>query len=225
MKPKLTARQSEVLQFVKQTTEENNNQMPTFSCIAKHFDFTEKAARDHIDAIVKKGYLARSPFKKNSLGLPLNEPLIQRGILLEKLSFTTLMADVRRDIFEIPVYSKVSEKEPFLEENDVEGTVPVLLKDVEYIKNKCFAFRYTYTEMTSVGILENDVVICREIDMPADNDTILANVRGKNTLRRVFLNGDRIMLFSDIINKEPLWCGFSDVMFIGKCIGVYRLNV
>ncbi|MYB02054.1 hypothetical protein F4X90_20590 [Candidatus Poribacteria bacterium] len=223
MKPKLTARQREILQFIEANIDEGD--LPSFRCISEHFGFTQKAARDHTDTLVKKGYLARSTYKKHSLSLPLDTPQIQRGHLLEKLSFTPNISEARRDVFEIPVYNRISENDPYLLDKEVESTVPVLLKDVEYIKDKCFAFKYVFGEMTAVGIMENDIVICRDIDMPADNDTVLANVRGKNTLRRVFMNGDRLMLFSDILNKEPFWCMFSEVTFIGKCIGVHRMNV
>ncbi len=52
----LTSRQHEVLSFVR-TFKREHDFAPTQTEIAKHFGFAVNAARDHLDALEKKGAL------------------------------------------------------------------------------------------------------------------------------------------------------------------------
>ncbi len=59
----LTARQQEVLDFMRAFLTEND-EVPPMWAVAKHFGFrSENAAQCHVDALMRKGYLER-----NSIG-------------------------------------------------------------------------------------------------------------------------------------------------------------
>ena len=85
----------------------------------------------------------------------------------------------------------------------IQGFVPLRTGDIDFIKNECFAFPFNSESMSGSGILEGDTIIGRIVDIARDNDIVLVNAAGKNTLRRIFYNGNQIVLFSDNPGIDP----------------------
>jgi len=56
----LTDRQKQIYRFIEHFIIKNQYS-PTYDEIGRHFEFTKKAARDHVYAIMKKGYLRVNP--------------------------------------------------------------------------------------------------------------------------------------------------------------------
>ncbi|MBI4832693.1 MAG: repressor LexA, partial [Candidatus Lindowbacteria bacterium] len=65
----LTARQKEILDFIRDFTRESGYP-PTMREIAGHFGFMPRAATNHVNALVRKGYLSKQPLKSRSLTIP-----------------------------------------------------------------------------------------------------------------------------------------------------------
>lgn len=66
MRPPLTARQREVLDFIGRFTVEAGYP-PTVREIGAHFDFAPGSVSDHLKALQRKGYLRRDPVKSRTL--------------------------------------------------------------------------------------------------------------------------------------------------------------
>lgn len=222
---KLTNRQKEVLDYIELQLSENKGKSPTFDQIAKHFGFTTRAARDHVDAIVKKGHLSRNTYARGSLSMPRDEPKVLQNDLINKVTHKPVIADAQRDILEVPIYRKVFETEPYLRDDNIQGVLPIRFSDAQYIRDECFAFPFDYKSMSAVGVLQGDIVIARKVSGLNNNEVVLVNVKNMNTMRRVFFNGNQVILFSDNHNFEPLWYDMNDITVICKCIGVYRFSI
>lgn len=224
MAKNLTTKQRQVLSFVEEKLADGCE--ITFNDIANHFNFSANAARNHIKALEGKGHVTYEAFKQRSIRLPPEPSTVTSSQYLKRVAHTKRMIDVKREIFEIPIYSKVLEKEPYLKDEQIEGVIPVRFSDVEYVKDECFAFPFDYASMMgSVGILKGDYVIARIVEGARDNDTVIVNFRGKNTMRRIYFNGNQVILFTDSQEYEPLWCNLSEIKVICKCIGVYRIKI
>ena len=222
---KLTARQTEVFEFIKMKMAEKNGEAPAFKEIAEHFNFSTKAARNHVDALVKKNCLSHAIFTKRSIMIPDNQPKVIKNELIERVAHKPIIADSQRDILEIPIYRKIFETEPYLREDSVQGVLPVRYSDAQYVRDDCFAFPFDYKSMSAAGVLQSDIVIARKVEGLNNNETVLVNVRNMNTMRRVFFNGNQVILFAENKDYEPLWYDLKEIEVICKCIGVYRFNI
>ena len=77
MRPPLTARQREVLDFVRHFMT-RVGYPPTVREIGSHFGFVPRSVFDHLKALERKGYLRRDPAKSRSLQIL--DPVERRGI-------------------------------------------------------------------------------------------------------------------------------------------------
>ena len=224
MKPKLTARQQEVLDYIVSRMEEDKK-MPNFEEIGRHFEFSSTAARDHVDILVAKKYLSESTVYKRKAPAhkPIDDVSVFTSALLHKRSHTPEFADANWDVFLIPVYRRISDKDPHLIDKYIQGFIPLKMSEIDFIKDECFAFPYNSESMSGSGILEGDYVIARLVEVGRDNDIVLVNVRGKNTLRRIFYNGNQIVLFSDNPGIDPQVYSITDIKIICQYIGIHRL--
>ena len=73
----------------------------------------------------------------------------------------------------IPIYRRVSDKDPYLIDRYIQGFLPLKMSDIEFIKDECFAFPYNSESMSGSGILEEDYVIARIVDVARDNLTYI----------------------------------------------------
>lgn len=67
-RPELTDRQRAVLDYIGESIE-NRGYPPTLREIGKRMMRSDNAARQHIEALVRKGYLEREPLKARGLRL------------------------------------------------------------------------------------------------------------------------------------------------------------
>lgn len=183
-------------------------------------------AREHVQVLVKKKHLAETVFKRRAPSTkPFHNLSVSSSYLLEKRSHTPELVDANWDLFLIPVYRRISEKEPYLIDKYIQGFIPLKMADIEFIKNECFAFPFNSQSMSGSGILEGDTVIGRIVDVARDNDIVLVNAKGKNTLRRIFYNGNQIVLFSDNPGIDPQVYPCTDIKVICQYIGIYRIRL
>ncbi|MBI5116195.1 transcriptional repressor LexA [Candidatus Poribacteria bacterium] len=66
MRTELTDRQKEILDFIRDFTH-GNGYPPTMREIGGHFGFMPRAATNHVNALVRKGYISKQPLKSRSL--------------------------------------------------------------------------------------------------------------------------------------------------------------
>ena len=95
-KRKLTTRQQQVLDFIRECIAEKYP--PTIREIGTHFGFSEKAAQDHLVALEKKGYIRRAPFSSRTIriiedGEVAADPKGNPEFLLELTSDISIKAD------------------------------------------------------------------------------------------------------------------------------------
>lgn len=222
---KPTAKQQKVFDFIKEKVDESEESaVPSYKEISEHFGFSDKAAREHVNSLVHKGLLARIKFKRNTLHIPKPGPVIETSIHIERVLHLPEIGDSRRDVYEIPVYRRISAAHPFCLEKDIVKVLPLSLVDIEYYRDQCFAFPVISETMTGIGILPDDLVIARRIEEGRCGSIVLVSIGRSTILRRMFFNGeDKVILIAENPVMSPQTFGLEDVNFIGEYIGLYRM--
>ena len=200
MRPQLTSRQTEVLDFIKKFTDDNGY-APTMREICAHFGFLPHAATNHVNALVKKGYLSKQPLKSRSL---------------EVVGFS------RRDLREVPIVGRVAAGEPILAVENIEGAV--MLPEGWIGSKDCFLLRVEGDSMVDAHICSGDHVLVRRQPTAEAGDIVVALLDDEATVKRFFIEKDRIVLKPENKYMEPIVVKKGDKSFqvIGKVVGVWR---
>lgn len=219
MSAKLTDRQQEILDYIK--SEMQQERTPNYGDVADRFGFSIQAARDHINALIKKKYLSAKLFRKRHTG-ELVEPTITRSVVFDRIDYNPNFEDTKRDMFEIPVYDPILDQEPYFEDDNVVGVLTIPFDNVKYFRNDIIGFTYNSLSMAGSGFRNGDALIAKKIRIAESNDIVLVNVHGQNLLRRVFLQGTYMTLLSNTDGVDPQSYEIKDVTVICKYIGLQR---
>jgi repressor LexA len=200
MRPQLTARQKEVLGFIKGFTDENGYP-PTMREICSHFGFMPRAATNHVNALVRKGYLTKKPLKSRSL---------------EVVGFS------RRDMREVPIVGRVAAGEPILAIENIEGAV--MLPDGWVQSRDCFLLRVEGDSMVDAHICSGDYVLVNRGPTGESGDIVVAMLDDEATVKRLIIEKERIVLKPENRHMDPIVIDRRDKSFqiIGKVVGVWR---
>ena len=215
----LTARQREIFTYIQQRIKEGYP--PTIREIGSKFGFSEKAAHDHLNALEKKKYIGREEGKPRAISiLKEADPKLETSKWLEGQNANPALAEIQRDIIEIPIFGRVAAGEPLLASQNIEGTLPIPTRMVN--NYECFALRIIGSSMVGAGILEGDFVIVRRQANADPGDIIVALVEDEATVKRFYIDGERIRLQPENPAIEPTIFNVNDVMILGKVIGLHR---
>ena len=110
--------------------------------------------------------------------------------------------------------------EPLLASQNIEGTLPIPARMVN--NHECFALRIIGSSMVGAGILEGDFVIVRRQANADPGDIIVALVEDEATVKRFYIDGECVRLQPENPAIEPTIFNVSDVMILGKVIGLHR---
>ena len=200
MRPRLTTRQKEILSFIKDFTNENGYS-PTMREMCSHFGFMPRAATNHVNALVRKGYLSKQPLKSRSL---------------EVIGFT------RRDLREIPIVGRVAAGEPILAVENLEGAV--MLPEGWVQDKDCFLLRVEGDSMVDAHICSGDHVLVTRQPSAESGDIVVALLDDEATDKRLLIEKRRIVLKPENRHMKPIAVGTGDTSFqiIGKVVGVWR---
>lgn len=200
MRPQLTLRQKEVLGFIKEFTSDNAYP-PTMREICGHFGFQPRAATNHVDALVRKGYLTKQPRKSRSI---------------EVVGFG------RRGLTEVPIVGRVAAGKPILAVENIEGAV---MLPEEWVKSKdCFLLKVEGDSMIDAHICPGDYVLVKRQDTADSGDIVIAMLDDEATAKRFCIEDGRIILKPENKRMDPIVVDENkeDFRIVGKVVGVWR---
>jgi repressor LexA len=194
-----TKKQQAVLEFIKTHLIEKAFP-PTVREIAAHFGFASPlSAQLHINALIKKGFLKKTPFKQRSLEI----------IGLKPAEDT-----------KIPLLGTVRAGTPILAEENIEYYINI---DKNLFRAEDgFALRVIGDSMIDAGILEGDIALVAPGKEVRNRDIVVALIENEATIKRFFLKGSTVTLVPENRNMEPMKFSPRDVTIIGKVIGIMR---
>ena len=212
MTAKLSARQENILQFIKEFMEERHYP-PTVRDIQTGCNVSSTSVVDYnLHKLQNMGYLKR-------------EPEVSRGIELigEGLKGT------KRDIQSIPVMGSIAAGEPlhvpdapaFAEESYDTIDLPSSLIGE---RDNIFALRVKGTSMVDALVADGDLVIMAPATEASDGEMVAAWLNGneETTLKRFYIEGDMVRLQPVNSTIQPIMVPAKDVSVRGKVVGVIR---
>lgn len=194
-KPELTTKQKDVLKFIYHNVK-SSNLPPTIREIASHFGFSSTGTvRDHLRALVNKGYIKVSANKSRAIEL------------------------VRQTLFSIPIIGRVRAGLPTLAVEEIEGYLD--LDSLVFSDESTFALRVKGDSMIEAGIFPDDLVLVRKQSMALTGEIVVAMVGEEATVKRLNKKGSQYFLDPANANYRPIPIG-ENVVILGKVISVIR---
>lgn len=211
----LTARQREVFEFIKSYMEAKKRP-PTLREIGVRFQITStNGVRSILAALVKKGYITRSP--KLSRGIDLHES----SSPTQSASMSSPSLDEK--MLEIPIVGRVAAGSPILAVENLEGTV-VVDRDFLMRQQNVFAVRVHGDSMKDAGIHHGDLLFARQQKTAERGQIVVALIGEETTVKYFHPESDHIRLepaneaYGPIIVDKSM----PDFSLLGRVIGVMR---
>jgi repressor LexA len=206
MRPPLTARQREVLDFVRHFMT-RVGYPPTVREIGSHFGFVPRSVFDHLKALERKGYLRRDPAKSRSLQL-----------LDASLSPSARTSSYR----ELPILGRVAAGQPLLSDQNIEGTSVVPQDWVN--DDEAFLLKVQGESMIGAHICPGDQALVRRQSTAENGDIVVALLNDEATIKRILFKPDGIVLQPENPAMAPIQVKKSEKSFqiVGKVVGILR---
>jgi len=201
MKDKITTRQQAIYEFIRETTA-TRGMPPTLREIGEKFGIrSTNGVEKHLLVLERGGYISRERGKS-------------RGIAVTGGS---------RQADRVPLLGRVAAGVPVLSPENREGDIAVdtalfSLRASETV----FALGVRGDSMMDAHILDGDTVLVREQALAQNGDIVVALIEDEATVKRFFLENDRIRLQPENRSMEPLYFDRGDLRIIGKVVGVMR---
>ncbi len=194
-----TARQQAVLEFIRNFIIRKGFP-PTVREVAGHFGFASPlSAQLHINALVRKGLLRKSPFKRRTLEISGLKPADDKGL---------------------PLLGRIRAGTPILASEDIEDYIRI---DKNLFKAEDgFALRVTGDSMIEAGIFENDIVIVQRRQTVENGEIGVVLIGDEATVKRVFLKSERVVLKPENKSMQPATYRTDEVNILGRVIGIIR---
>ena len=207
MDARLTQRQQEVLDFIREFTE-RDGLPPTVREIGSHFRVTPRAAFDHLRALERKGFLRR----RSTTG---------RASRALTLVSTGVPGRAGRGI---PILGRIAAGLPLLAEENREGTLPLAPDWLGGSAEDVFSLRVHGESMILAHIVEGDLVLVRRQDHAQPGDVVVALVDGEATVKRFAREGQAVVLKPEHPTMAPIVIepGEKEVRVLGKVVGLVR---
>ncbi len=203
----LTARQTDVLQFIMKTVDERGFP-PSYREIGDALGIAStNGVADHVKALVRKGYL-----RKEAGGTA-------RGLAL------TVKSRGQADgaTLKVPVLGNVAAGAPILADENHDGDL-TLGRDLVPGDGPTFALRVRGESMIEEGIHDGDYVIVRQASTARNGDMVVALVDGEATVKFYFHEGRRIRLQPAHPTMPPIFVDPGQTSAIqGKVVAVLRV--
>ena len=213
---KLTARQEQILNLIKNAIE-NTGFPPTRAEIAAELGFrSANAAEEHLQALARKGAIEISPGTS-------------RGIRLRE-SGTTGISTARQMALphpalmqlSLPLIGRVAAGSPILAQEHVEKTYQV--DPAMFPAKPDYLLKVRGMSMRDAGILDGDLLAVRRADQARNGQIVVARLADEVTVKRYQKSGSVITLFPENPEFEPIIVKPEDDQFAleGLAVGLLR---
>lgn len=194
----LTARQSEILQLIRDSIEETGFP-PTRAEISNIFGFASpNAAEEHLKALARKG--AIELLEGTARGIRLTQPL------------------------GVPLIGRVAAGSPILAENHVQARYQI---DANLFKPRIdYLLKVRGMSMRDVGILDGDLLAVHRTEEARSGQIVVARLQDEVTVKRLKRRGTTIELLPENPDFEPIIVDTRSEAFAieGLAVGVIRNN-
>ena len=159
-----------------------------------------QAAKNHLVALERKGYLRRSPGRRRALELLVGRPLAAVGI---------------------PILGRVSAGLPLLAVENLEGALP--FSSLRTDRGTYFALHVKGESMIGAGIFSGDYVIVRQQDTADPGDIVVALLGDEATVKTLRKGEHHFILEAANPAYAPIeLVDYPPPRILGRVVGLYR---
>jgi repressor LexA len=194
----LTDKQKRILEFLREYAGAHGYP-PTVREIGEHFRFLWAAARRHLQAIEKKGFIKLKPSTSRGIEIP---GLMPSGG------------------FMLPVAGRIRAGRPILAREDID--THILIDKSLFPHSDSFSLRVTGDSMIEAGILDGDYVVVKPQKTIENGEIGVVLIEDEATVKRVYKEKKKIVLKPENRNMQPTTHNPEEVTIIGKVVGVIR---
>ncbi len=195
---KLTARQQEVLDLIKNAVE-TTGFPPTRAEIAEQLGFrSPNAAEEHLKALARKGAIEMMPGASRGIRI-IEEP--QLGL---------------------PIIGRVAAGEPILAQEHVEDHCQI---PANWFKpNADFLLEVHGESMINIGIMDGDLIAVHKTETARNGQIVVARVEDDVTVKRYQKNRNKVTLLAENDDFEPIEVNLKETSFAieGLYVGIIR---
>lgn len=204
MAEKLTAKQTEVLTYIKeQILKKGYPPAVREICEAVGLRSTS-SVHAHLETLEAKGYIRRDPTKPRAI-----------EILDDSFQMT------RIETTQIPIVGKVAAGQPILATENIESYFPV---PMEFLPNKeLFMMIVKGESMINIGIYEGDMLIVASQQTAENGDIVVALVDDSVTVKRFYKEQGHYRLQPENDYMQPIIVDHCEIL--GKVVSLFRKNV
>lgn len=200
---KLTPRQSEILDFIKQCLE-NNGFPPTRVEIAQELGFkSPNAAEEHLKALARKGAIEMTPGASRGIRIPSFEPSPSGDD-------------------ELPIIGRVAAGEPILAEQNVEDICRI---NPDFFKPRAdYLLRVRGMSMKDIGIMDGDLLAVHSTREARNGQIVIARIGEEVTVKRFQRQGDKVWLLPENPDFSPIEVDLEhqELTIEGLSVGIIR---
>ncbi len=211
MKNVLSARQKEMLQYIKDFAAENTRP-PTVREIQKALEISSTSVVDYnLNQLVEKGELRRN--RNISRGIELTEPVAARD---DSISVPIVGSIAAGAPIEVP--ESLPNPQTWADTVDINPSVMDLRGE------GLFALRVKGHSMVDALIDDGDIVLMRSQRTAENGQTVAVWIESEKTttLKRFYHEGSRIRLQPANVTMQPIYRSPDDVEVQGRLVGVIR---
>jgi len=198
----LTEKQAAVLQFISEELSARKRP-PSVREIAARFRLSSPtAARDHVAALARKGYVERRAGEKRCLGL----------------------TPEYEETLGLPVVGEVAAGTPITAEGNLIGYLR--MGELFPRDGRHFCLQVKGESMVGEGIRDGDYVVVRQKPTFEDGEIGVAVIDGECTVKTLRRDGDKVRLIPANATFEAMEVELADQEFRygGEVVGVFRLR-
>ncbi|HEY4370958.1 MAG TPA: transcriptional repressor LexA [Burkholderiales bacterium] len=207
MSLKLTARQTEILDFIRDTVKQTSLP-PTRAEICTTFGFkSPNAAEEHLRALARKGAIELASGTA-------------RGIQLAEQIAGTLQS-----IIALPLIGRVAAGSPILAEQNVERNVPV---DPAMFSPKAdYLLKVKGLSMKDIGIFDGDLLAVHSQNEARNGQVVVARLENEVTVKRFYKKGSTVELIAENPDFKPIVVDLrrEPLEIEGLAVGVIRAGL
>lgn len=196
----LTERQRDILEFIREF-QKRNGIAPTHREICEHFGFSSYGTvYKHLSLLEKKGLIRRDWNQK-------------RGVELVDESSSAPAAR------QLPFLGYIAAGHPI---DVVQGHETVSVPEDLTARGENYVLKVRGESMIEDGIYDGDFVIINQRNQAFNGEMVVAMVHGEVTLKRFYLERDRVRLQPANSTMPPIYVPASDVVIQGVVVGLMR---
>lgn len=201
---KLTDRQEEILQIIKQLIAKNGYP-PTVREIGAKAKLNSPATiHFHLKKLEEKGYIRKGSSKNRTIEILVPNEYLEQN----------------ENVVEVPLLGKVTAGSPIeaIETPDEYFALPAYLVNS---KKEIFTLKVSGESMINVGIYDGDILIVERKNTANNGDTVVAmNSDNEVTVKTFYKENGHFRLQPENDTMEPII--LKEVTILGKAIGLYR---